>query len=111
MMVRGRTGSRPVRSSSIIGVFPVRDRVQLIVIGDRIFDPAEQLVLAEKAAVRTIRLIFRALIFVRFNLDDSYTDLACDIVSRRALVGSQTRGHSKQRHDSRRAESPGSQGE
>jgi len=110
-MVCGRAGSWPVRSSSIVGVFAVRDRVQLIVIGDLIFDPVEQLVLAEKATVRTVRLIFRALIFVRFDLDDSYTDLACDIVRRRALLGSQTWGHSKQRHDSLRAESPRSEGE
>jgi hypothetical protein len=87
MVIRGRTGTWSVGPSSIVGVFPVRDRIQLVAVGDLILDPAEQLVLAEKAAIRPVRQILGAVTFVGRDLEKRYADLARDIMGGTTVLG------------------------
>jgi hypothetical protein len=88
MVIHGRTGSRPVGSSSIIGVFPICDGIKLMAVGHLILDLAEELVLAEETTIRSVRLIFGAITFVRLDLDERYAHLARDIMGRSAFLGS-----------------------
>jgi hypothetical protein len=90
MVINGRTGSRPVGSSSIIGVFPVCDGIKLIAVGHLILDPAEELVLAEETTIRSVYLILGAITFVRLDLDERYAHLARDIMGRSLFLGSKT---------------------
>jgi hypothetical protein len=89
-VIHGRTGSRSVGPSSVIGVFPIRDGVKLMVIGHLILDPAEELVLAEETTIRSIRLVFGAITFVRLDLDERYAHFARDVMGRSAFLGSKT---------------------
>jgi len=90
MVIRGRTRAWPVRSSGIIGVFPIRDGVKSISVGHLILDPAEELVLTEETTIRSVRLIFGAITFVRLDLDERYAHLARDIMRRSPFFGSKT---------------------
>src|SRR5512133_153443 len=84
MVIHGRTGSRPVGSSSIIGVFSICDGIKLMAVGHLILD------LAEETTIRSVRLIFGAITFVRLDLDERYAHLARDIMGRPAFLGSKT---------------------
>jgi hypothetical protein len=90
MVIHGRTGSRPVGASSIIGVFAVCDGIKLIAVGHLILDPAEQLVLAEETTIRSVRLILRAITFVRLDFKERYAHLARNIMGRSPFLGSKT---------------------
>jgi hypothetical protein len=87
MVIRGRTGTWSVGSSSIVGVFPVRDRIQSVAVGDLILDPAEQFVLTEETAIRSVRQILGAVTFVGRDLEKRYTDLVRDIMGGTTLLG------------------------
>jgi hypothetical protein len=87
MVIRGRTGTWSVGAPSIVGVFPVRDRIQLVAVGDLILDPAEQLVLTEETAIRSVRQILGAVTFVGRDLEKRYTDLVRDIMGGTTLLG------------------------
>ena len=88
-----------VESSRIVRVFPVRNRVQLVVADDLILDSAEQLLFAVKATIRPVRLILRSITFMSRHLNERYADLACNLVRRTPFFGPQTGGDSQQRHD------------
>jgi hypothetical protein len=90
MVIHGRTGSRPVGSSSIISVFPVCDGIKLIAVGHLILDPGEQLVLAEETTIRSVHLILGAITFVRLDLNERYAQLARNIMGHSPFLGSKT---------------------
>ena len=98
-MFDGCARSWSVESPRIVGVFPVRDRVQLVAAGDLIIDPAEQLLFAVKATIWPVRLILRSITFMSHHLNERYADLACNFVRRTPFLGRQTGGDSQQRND------------
>jgi hypothetical protein len=96
IVVRGGTGTWSVRSPSIVGVLSVRDGIQAVPLGDLVIDPAEEFFLAVKAPIRPVRLILRTITLVRHHLDESYANLARDVVGGTPLLGSETGGHPEQ---------------
>jgi hypothetical protein len=87
MVIRGRTGTWSVGAPSIIGVFSVGDGIKLMAVGHLILDPAEQLVLTEETAIRSVREILGAVTFVGRDLEKRYTDLVRDIMGGTTLLG------------------------
>jgi hypothetical protein len=98
-MFDGCARSWSVESTRIVRVFPVGDRVQLVVAGDLIIDSAEQLLFAVKATIWPVRLILRSITFMSHHLNERYADLACNLVRRTPFFGRQTGGDSQQRND------------
>ena len=66
---------RAGRAADVIGVLPVRDRVQPQVRGDAGVDGGEQLVLAVVAAIRAVRPIGRPVTLAGLDLDHRHADL------------------------------------
>jgi hypothetical protein len=97
IVVGGGTRTWSIRSPSIVGVFPVRNGVQTVPVGDPFIDPAEELLFAVKTPIRPVRLILRAMTFERHHLDEPYAYLACDVVSSTPLLGGEAGGHPEQR--------------
>src|SRR5215217_6845342 len=89
MVVGGGASARSVRSPSIVGVLPVRNGVQPVLIGDPFLDPGEKLVLAVETPIGGVRLILRTITFVRHHLDERYADLARNVVGSTAFLGSE----------------------
>jgi hypothetical protein len=96
MVVGGGASARSVRSPSIVGVLPVRNGVQSVVIGDPFLDPGEKLVLAVETPIGGVRLILRTITFVRHHLDERYADLARNVVGSTAFLGSEAGGDAEE---------------
>jgi len=109
MVIRGSPGAWSVASSRIVGVFPVRDGVQVVTVGNLVFDPTEQLVLAVETAIRPVRLILGAITLMRRDLDERYAQLCRDIMCRTALLEGQAWRYTKQGKDAVDAQRPRSE--
>jgi hypothetical protein len=94
-----------VRSSGIIGILPVRDRIQPVTLDHLVIDTAEQFVFAVKTPVRPVGSILRMIIFMGYHLDDRYAQLARDIMRRLPLLSRQTRRNPQQRNNPLHAKS------
>jgi hypothetical protein len=106
IVVGGSPGAWSVGSSRIVGVLSVRDGVKVVAVGDLVLDPAEQLVLAVKTAIRPVRLILGAIAFMRLNFDEWYAQLGRNMMCRAALVEGEAGGDAKQSNDPVSAERP-----
>jgi hypothetical protein len=105
VMIRCGAGTWSVRPSGIVGILPVRDRIQPMTLDHLVIDAAEQLVFAVEAPVRAVRPILRMIIFMGHHFDDRYAQLARDIMRRATFLGCETWRNSQQRHDPSRAKS------
>ena len=94
-----------VRSSGIIGILPVRDRIQPVTLDHLVIDTAEQFVFAVKTPVRPVGSILRMIIFMGYHFDDHYAHLACDVMRRLTFLGRQTRRYPQQRNNALLAKS------
>jgi hypothetical protein len=106
IVVGGGIRTWSVRSSGIVGVLPVRNGIQPVLLGDPVIDPAEEFFLAVETAIRTVGLILRTITLVRHHLDELYADLARGLVGSRPLLGSETRGYPQQGDNSLDAKDP-----
>src|SRR5699024_2917098 len=74
LVVGGGAGARPVGTFGVIGVLPVGHRDQAVLGDHLIGDPAEELVLAEEAAVHIICPVGGVVLFVGGHLHHAVID-------------------------------------
>ena len=89
-MVAGGTRTWSVWSQGIVGILSVSNRIQPVLFGHAIVNPAEEFVLAVEAPIRPVGLVLRAITFVRHHFDQPYADLSRDVVGTTAFLRCET---------------------
>ncbi len=90
-MIAGRAGARPIRADGVIGVLAVGDGVEAVLGHHLVADSGEQLVLAVKAAVRSVRPVRGQIALVGGDLDQRDADEPGHVVRGGAFVAGQAR--------------------